>query len=32
MTLEEKIAQIESIFIETAKIKEIMEDIEEAML
>jgi len=32
MTLEEKIAQIECIYIETAKITEIMEDIEEAML
>jgi hypothetical protein len=32
MTLEEKIAQIENIFIETDKIAEIMEDIEEAML
>ncbi|WP_334019009.1 TniB family NTP-binding protein [Alteromonas sp. S015] len=32
MTLEEKIAQIENIYIETRKIKEIMEDIDEAIL
>jgi hypothetical protein len=32
MTLEEKISQIENIYIETTKIKEIMEDIEEAIL
>jgi hypothetical protein len=32
MTIEEKLAIIETIYIETAKIQEIMEDIEEAML
>tara|TARA_R110002167_G_scaffold298619_10_gene502946 strand:- start:2141 stop:2758 length:618 start_codon:yes stop_codon:yes gene_type:complete len=32
MTIEEKIEVIETIYIETAKITEIMEDIEEAML
>ncbi len=32
MCLEDKIAQIENIYIETKKIEEIMEDIEEAIL